>query len=185
MQLSPLTAVSPIDGRYHKGTQMLSTWFSEYALIKYRLHVEVEYFIALAGKRFFKLDLKLKNKLRALVHQFSEADAAEIKKTEAITNHDVKAVEYFLKQKLEDLGGAALKEWVHFGLTSQDVNHTAVPLSWKDCIANGYLPALLNLKQQLLQRATEWKAYLCLLVHTGSRLHPQGLAKSCGYLWSA
>ena len=177
MQLSPLTAVSPIDGRYHKGTQMLSAWFSEYALIKYRLHVEVEYFIALAGKRFFKLDAPLKNKLRAVVTQFSEQDAAEIKNMEAITNHDVKAVEYFLKQRLETLGAGNLKEWIHFGLTSQDVNHTAVPLSWKDCISYGYLPALLNIKQQLLQRANQWKTVPMLARTHGQAASPTRLGK--------
>ena len=103
MQLSPLTAISPIDGRYNKATSQLAEYFSEYALIKYRLKVEVEYFIALSEKKFFKADIKLKNALRLIADNFSEEDALEIKKTEGITNHDVKAVEYFLKEKLEML----------------------------------------------------------------------------------
>ena len=93
----------------------------------------MEYFIALSEKKFFKAEAKLKNALRAVVDNFSEADAEQIKKTESITNHDVKAVEYFLKEKLEKAGGGDLKEWVHFGLTSQDINNTAVPMLWKAC----------------------------------------------------
>ncbi|RYF87249.1 MAG: adenylosuccinate lyase, partial [Chitinophagaceae bacterium] len=115
MQLTPLTAISPIDGRYNNATQQLAEYFSEFALIKYRLHVEVEYFIMLGERKFFKTAAKLNNELRKLVSEFSLEDAALIKATEAITNHDVKAVEYFLKQKLEDLGAGAFKEWVHFG----------------------------------------------------------------------
>ena len=134
MQLSPLTAISPIDGRYNKNTSQLSQYFSEYALIKYRLKVEVEYFINLSEKKFFKIDTKLKNALRLLVENFSEEEAGHIKKTESITNHDVKAVEYFLKEKLQDLGATEQQEWIHFGLTSQDINNTAILMLWKDAV---------------------------------------------------
>ena len=117
MQLSALTAISPVDGRYNKNTLQLAQYFSEYALIKYRLKVEVEYFITLSEKKFFKTDAKLKTALRLVIENFSEEDALQIKKTESITNHDVKAVEYFLKEKLSLLGADDLQEWIHFGLT--------------------------------------------------------------------
>lgn len=116
MPLSPLTAISPIDGRYHKNTAPLQEYFSEYALIKYRIKVEVEYFLFLAEKKFFKLNGSSKTALKKLADAFSEEDALKIKQTEAVTNHDVKAVEYFLKDKLEQLGEGKLKEWVHFDL---------------------------------------------------------------------
>ncbi|MEO7524303.1 MAG: lyase family protein, partial [Ferruginibacter sp.] len=134
MQLSPLTAVSPIDGRYFNSTRQLSEYFSEYALIKYRLYVETEYFVFLSEKKFFALDANTKHALRSIITDFSEEDAMSIKETEKVTNHDVKAVEYFLKNKLESMGVGKIKEWVHFGLTSQDINNTAVPLLWKDAI---------------------------------------------------
>ena len=143
MNLNPLTAVSPIDGRYYNQTRHLSSYFSEYALIRYRLIVEVEYLIMLSEKKFFKADTRLKNKLRPLADQFTIEDAMLIKETEAITNHDVKAVEYFLKNKLEEYGAGNLKEWVHFGLTSQDINNTAIPLLWKEAIEQEYLPWIL------------------------------------------
>lgn len=177
MQLSPLTAISPIDGRYNKTSKQLAEYFSEYGLIKYRLKVEVEYFIALGEKKFFKLPVKLINGLRALADDFSEEDAMEIKKTEAITNHDVKAVEYFLKTKLSAAGGEHLKEWVHFGLTSQDINNTAVPMLWKDSIEFAYLPALLNLQQHLHKLSTQW-AMIPMLARThGQPASPTRLGK--------
>ncbi len=177
MQLSPLTAVSPIDGRYYNNTRELSDYFSEYALIKYRLHVEVEYLIMLAEKRFFKMDLKLKHHLRLLVNEFSVEDASFVKETEAITNHDVKAVEYFLKRKLEAFGAANIKEWVHFGLTSQDVNNTAVPLLWKNAIELEWLPAVLNLQQQLFKLAGQWKNVPMLARTHGQPASPTRLGK--------
>jgi len=177
MQLSPLTAISPIDGRYNKTTNQLAEYFSEYALIKYRLKVEVEYFILLGEKKFFKSGVKLAAQLRQLVDDFSEADALEIKKTESVTNHDVKAVEYFLKNKLEGLGAGNVKEWVHFGLTSQDINNTAVPLLWKDSIEMGYLPAILNLQQHLHKLAENW-AHVPMLARThGQAASPTRLGK--------
>ena len=177
MQLSPLTAVSPIDGRYHNSTKQLSDYFSEYALIKYRLHVEVEYFIMLAEKKFFKLDIKVKNQLRLLISDFSIPDAEVIKETEKVTNHDVKAVEYFLKNKLETFGAGNIKEWVHFGLTSQDINNTAVPMLWKDAIELEYLPAVLNLQQHIFKLATQWKDVPMLARTHGQPASPTRLGK--------
>ena len=135
MELTNLTAISPIDGRYRKQVQHLDNYFSEFALIKYRVFVEVEYFFFLADKKLFKLSAKAKEKLQAVTDNFSIEDAQKIKDIEAITNHDVKAVEYFLKEQLDAIGITDLKEWVHFGLTSQDINNTAIPLSWKHCVA--------------------------------------------------
>ncbi len=177
MQLTPLTAITPIDGRYNKATNQLAAYFSEYALIKYRLKVEVEYFIALAEKKFFKVDAKQKNTLRLLVENFTEADAQQIKNTEAITNHDVKAVEYFLKEKLDAIGLTEQKEWVHFGLTSQDVNNTAVPMLWKDAIEYEYLPSIINLQKHLFTLATSWKTIPMLARTHGQAASPTLLGK--------
>src|SRR3954463_2192359 len=132
MELNRLTAISPIDGRYRKQVEFLDGYFSEYALIKYRVLVEVEYFFFLADNNFFVVDKKCRQVLQKVADEFSVEDAGQIKKIEAITNHDVKAVEYFLKEQLEKAGGNEVKEWVHFGLTSQDINNTAIPRSWKD-----------------------------------------------------
>ena len=141
MNLNQLSSISPIDGRYHSQTHQLSEYFSEYALMKYRLIVEVEYFISLGEKKLFRMSSKLAAQLRELANEFSLNDAETIKHTEAVTNHDVKAVEYFLKGQLERLGAGALKEWVHFGLTSQDINNTAIPYFGKIRL-NAYLPAI-------------------------------------------
>lgn len=118
MDLNQLTAISPVDGRYRKQVQHLYAYFSEYALIKYRVIVEVEYFLFLAEKKFFKVDTKTKQYLKKVAEEFAVADAEEIKQTEKVTNHDVKAVEYFIKKALENCNVAHLQEWVHFGLTS-------------------------------------------------------------------
>jgi adenylosuccinate lyase len=177
MQLTPLTAISPIDGRYNKATQQLAVYFSEYALIKYRLHVEVEYFIFLGEKKFFKNDIKLNNQLRQLVNDFTITDAAVIKNTETITNHDVKAVEYFFKNKLENLGAGAVKEWVHFGLTSQDINNTAIPMLWKDAVEQEYLPALINLQHHLYKLAQQWAKVPMLAYTHGQAASPTRLGK--------
>jgi adenylosuccinate lyase len=177
MQLSPLTAISPIDGRYNKATSSLAEYFSEYALIKYRVKVEVEYFIALGEKKFFKIDAKLKNALRKIVDNFSEADVLQIKDTEAITNHDVKAVEYFLKSTLDSFGVSELKEWIHFGLTSQDINNTAVPMLWKDAVEFEYLPAVINLQHNLYNLAQQWKAIPMLARTHGQAASPTILGK--------
>lgn len=177
MQLSPLTAISPIDGRYNKATNQLAIYFSEYALIKYRLHVEVEYFIMLGEKKFFKNNAKLNNQLRQCVNDFSLEDASVIKNTEAITNHDVKAVEYFLKNKLEELGAGAYKEWVHFGLTSQDINNTAIPMLWKDAIEQEYLPTIINLQHHLYRLAKQWENIPMLARTHGQAASPTRLGK--------
>jgi len=177
MQLSSLTAISPVDGRYNKATAQLAQYFSEYALIKYRLKVEVEYFIALSENKFFKIDAKLKKGLRLIVENFSEEDALQIKKTETITNHDVKAVEYFLKEKMDSLGIADLKEWIHFGLTSQDINNTAVPMLWKDAIEQEYLPAIVNLQKYLQKLAAAWKNIPMLARTHGQAATPVMLGK--------
>ena len=177
MNLSPLTAVSPIDGRYYNSSRQLTAYFSEFALIKYRLYVEVEYFIMLSEKRFFKSDTKLKIYLRQLVVDFSVDDAAMIKKTEAITNHDVKAVEYYLKDKLETFGAGNIREWVHFGLTSQDINNTAIPLLWKDAIEQDYLPAVLNLQLSISNLAHKWKDVPMLARTHGQPASPTRLGK--------
>lgn len=177
MQLSPLTAVSPIDGRYHKATNALADYFSEYALIKYRLMVEVEYFIFLGEKKFFKLPAKLSSQLKDIAQNFSLPDAETIKSTEAITNHDVKAVEYFLKTKLDELNAGHLKEWVHFGLTSQDINNTSVPLLWKDAMELEYLPAIINLQQYLYKLAKQWHTVPMLARTHGQPASPTRLGK--------
>ena len=177
MQLSPLTAISPIDGRYNKSTSQLAVYFSEYALIKYRLHVEVEYFILMGEKKIFKNNATLNTQLRKLVNDFSEDDASVIKNIEAITNHDVKAVEYFLKNKMEAMGAGAVKEWVHFGLTSQDINNTAVPMLWKDAIEMEYLPALINLQHHLYKLAQQWEKIPMLARTHGQAASPTRLGK--------
>src|SRR5689334_12625492 len=145
MELNALTAISPIDGRYRPQLQHLDEYFSEYALIKYRVMVEVEYFLFLADKKFFSLPAATRKAMRETVENFSTEDAQKIKDTEKITNHDVKAVEYFVKEKLATGGGETLLEWVHFGLTSQDINNTSIPLLWKQALELEYLPGILNL----------------------------------------
>jgi len=172
-----LTAISPIDGRYANSTKELSEYFSEYALIKYRLKVEVEYFIFLASKKFFKLSDKQNKSLLAIADSFNLEDAQKIKETEKITNHDVKAVEYFLKKKLEEIGLSHLAEWIHFGLTSQDINNTAVPMLWKDSIELEYLPCLLNLQQKLYKHSQEWKDISMLARTHGQPASPTKLGK--------
>ena len=177
MQLSPLTAISPVDGRYNKATSQLAGYFSEYALIKYRLKVEVEYFIMLGEKKFFKTSARLNEQLNEIVSNFSLEDAEIIKSTEAITNHDVKAVEYFLKSKLDELGAGALKEWVHFGLTSQDINNTSVPMLWKDAMELEYLPSVINLQHHLYRLAEQWKDIPMLARTHGQAASPTRLGK--------
>lgn len=177
MQLTPLTAISPIDGRYHKNTASLQEYFSEFALIKYRVKVEIAYFLFLADKKFFKLSTSSKAVLKKLAEEFNEEDAQKIKQTESVTNHDVKAVEYFIKEKLDQLQEGSLKEWVHFGLTSQDINNTAIPMLWKDAIEQQYLPDLLNLQQHLLKLAHDWKNIPMLARTHGQPASPTKLGK--------
>ena len=177
MQLQSLTAISPIDGRYRQKLQHLDEYFSEFALIKYRVKVEIEYFLFLSQKKFFKLTPKLKKQLLNIEKDFSVADAEKIKTTEKITNHDVKAVEYFLKEKLKDAGAEDLQEWVHFGLTSQDINNTAIPMLWKDAIEYQYLPAIINLQHKLHDLAVRWKNIPMLARTHGQPASPTILGK--------
>jgi adenylosuccinate lyase len=177
MELNALTAISPIDGRYRHQVQHLDDYFSEFALIKYRVLVEVEYVRFLADKKFFSLNAKQKKALQELCENFSIEDAQKIKDTEKITNHDVKAVEYYLKEKMAAIDAEGLQEWVHFGLTSQDINNTAIPLSWKHAIENEYLPSLLNFNRQLEILAADWKE-IPMLAHThGQPASPTRLGK--------
>lgn len=177
MDLQSLTALSPIDGRYRSKVQHLDEYFSEYALIKYRVLVEIEYFLFLADKKFFTAPAPLRKHLRETLENFSLADAQKIKDTEAITNHDVKAVEYFLKDKLSEAKADHLKEWVHFGLTSQDINNTSIPLLWKHSLEFEYLPGLLNLNRQLELLATQWKNIPLLARTHGQPASPTRLGK--------
>jgi adenylosuccinate lyase len=177
MELTHLTAISPIDGRYRKQVSHLDEFFSEFALIKYRVLVEIEYFFFLADQKFFKLPQKSRVQLKKLMDDFGMNDAQQVKQIEAVTNHDVKAVEYFLKEMLDKAGIGQLKEWVHFGLTSQDINNTAIPLSWKHCMEHEYLPAIINLRNKLHQLAVQWKK-VPMLAHThGQPASPTRLGK--------
>ncbi len=180
MALSPLTAVSPVDGRYHQATHELADYFSEYALIKYRVFVEIEYFICLSNSGIPQLqhfDGSLNDKLRAIHQQFSLEDALWIKEKEKETNHDVKAVEYFLKDRFEALGLVDSLEFIHFGLTSQDVNNTAIPYSWKEALNKVYIPQLNNLFTELDQLANEWAAIPMLARTHGQPASPTRLGK--------
>jgi adenylosuccinate lyase len=178
MELTALTAISPIDGRYRSQLAVLALYFSEFGLIRYRVKVEVEYFIFLAEQKIFKLPLKVKPaQLRKIYEEFTEADAQEIKNIERTTNHDVKAVEYFLKEKMNALGAGESVEWVHFGLTSQDVNNTATPLLWKDALEEQYLPMLQNILLHLKKSAKDWKGIPLLARTHGQPASPTTLGK--------
>ena len=177
MDLTALTAVSPIDGRYRKQVNHLDEYFSEYALIKYRVLVEIEYFFFLADQKFFKLSPKARLALKKVLDEFSLDNAQQIKQIESVTNHDVKAVEYFLKEQLDKAGIPQLKEWIHFGLTSQDINNTAIPLSWKHCMEHEYLPAVINLQNNLYQLAAQWKNISLLARTHGQPASPTRLGK--------
>ncbi|MBN8858340.1 MAG: adenylosuccinate lyase [Sphingobacteriales bacterium] len=177
MDLSALTAISPIDGRYRNQVQHLDQYFSEYALIRYRVHIEIEYFIALSHKKFFSLKPQQLKALREIYQQLKTEQAQEIKDIEKITNHDVKAVEYFIKRELETLKLDNLKEWVHFGLTSQDINNTAIPLLWKESLENEYFPAIATLVLQLKKMASTWKDIPLLARTHGQPASPTRLGK--------
>ena len=175
-----LTAVSPIDGRYASKTSALQAYFSEQALIQYRLRVEVEYFITLCKLPLPQLegvDHSIFPALRAIYTDFAQADALAIKEIEHTTNHDVKAVEYFLKQEFDRLGLSAYKEFIHFGLTSQDINNTAIPLSIKEAVEKVYLPNLETLVQKIETLATEWKDIPMLARTHGQPASPTRLGK--------
>ncbi|HEY0356137.1 MAG TPA: adenylosuccinate lyase, partial [Flavisolibacter sp.] len=177
MELISLSAISPIDGRYRKQVQHLDEYFSEYALMKYRVLVEIEYLLFLSEKKFFKLSSSTSKRLSKLKDDFGPEDAQEIKQIEFTTNHDVKAVEYFIKQELDKAGEEDIKEWVHFGLTSQDINNTAIPLSWKHALEFEYLPFLLNLNRELRLLATSWKDIPMLARTHGQPASPTNLGK--------
>jgi len=178
--MTSLSAISPIDGRYRSKTEQLSAYFSEEALIKYRILVEVEYFIALYEEKLPQLqDVNTKNfkKLRELYENFTPLDAQAIKKIEKITNHDVKAVEYFLKEEFDKLGMETSKEFIHFGLTSQDINNTAIPLSLKDAIEEVYMPSLNDVVEKLESLSIEWKDIPLLARTHGQPASPTRLGK--------
>jgi adenylosuccinate lyase len=177
MDLQSLTAISPIDGRYRKQLDTLADYFSEYALMKYRVKVEVEYLLSLAQNNFFTLPKGAADQIREITEAFSIHDAEVIKKKESITNHDVKAVEYFIKDKISTFDGDEYKEWVHFGLTSQDVNNTAIPMSWKDYVENEYIPSLNLLIETLNQKVEEWKHVPMLARTHGQPASPTKLGK--------
>ena len=178
MILSDLTAVSPIDGRYRNKTDKLADYFSEYALIRYRVRVEVEYFITLTGfLHIFDVE-KVAPTLRGIYQNFTEADAQRVKDIEKVTNHDVKAVEYFIKEKFDEIGGLEqYKEFIHFGLTSQDINNTSVPLSIKEALEDVYYPMVEELIDQLQQYADEWKNIPMLAKTHGQPASPTRLGK--------
>lgn len=180
MSLLPLTAVSPIDGRYHNNTKELANYFSEFALIKYRVLVEVEYFIALCDSGIPQLahfDGSLNERLRQIYENFSLENAQWIKDTEKVTNHDVKAVEYFLKNEFEKLGLHDSLEFIHFGLTSQDINNTAIPYSWKEALHQTYLPNVKELVGELKSLAEQWQDVPMLARTHGQPASPTRLGK--------
>ncbi|WP_026945312.1 adenylosuccinate lyase [Algoriphagus marincola] len=180
MEFNPLTAISPVDGRYAGKTEALKAYFSEFALIKYRVHVEVEYFIALCELPLPQLadfDTDLFAALRNIVKNFSLEDAEEIKETEKVTNHDVKAVEYFLKKKFDELGQEPFKEFIHFGLTSQDINNTATPLMLKEGVEKVILPTLDSVLNKLREQAKSWESIPMLAKTHGQPASPTRLGK--------
>lgn len=180
MSLSPLTAVSPIDGRYHSKTESLAPYFSEYALIRYRVNVEVEYFIALCEIPLPQLEglaPEMKEQLRDIYRNFSVDDAQRIKDIESVTNHDVKAVEYFLKEQFDALGLEQYKEFIHFGLTSQDINNTSVPMAVRDATERVFIPMLEDVIAWLNEHATEWYDIPMLAKTHGQPASPTRLGK--------
>ena len=181
MELDILTAISPIDGRYRNKAVALAPYFSEYALMKYRTRVEIEYFIALCEIHLPQLadfDKSRFAALRAIYEQFSETDAARVKEIESVTNHDVKAIEYFIKEKIDAIGGMdAYKEFIHFGLTSQDINNTSIPMMLKESLHEVYLPLLDQLIAQLLDYAEQWKDIPMLAKTHGQPASPTRLGK--------
>lgn len=181
--LNELNAVSPIDGRYRSKTSSLSKFFSEEALIKYRVLVEIEYFIALCEiplPQLAAVNPNVFESLRNIYKNFSTEDALWIKETEKVTNHDVKAVEYFIKEAFEKLGLSQYKEFIHFGLTSQDINNTAIPLSTKDAFEKVYMPSLIALTSKLKDLSIEWRAIPMLARTHGQPASPTRLGKEIG-----
>jgi adenylosuccinate lyase len=177
MQLQSLTAISPLDGRYRKQLEELASYFSEFALIRYRVLVEVEYFIALSEQKLFTLAKPQAAALRKVYQEFTIENAQKVKDTEKITNHDVKAVEYFVKDELKKLGLEDKLEWVHFGLTSQDINNTATPLFWKEAVEHVYMPAISNLVLALKKMGKSWMKIPMLARTHGQPASPTILGK--------
>jgi adenylosuccinate lyase len=180
MKLNFLTAISPLDGRYRHKVDELDLYFSEFGLIRYRLMVEIEYFIALCDIPLPQLaDFKKEHfiTLRSIYEDFDLADAEKIKEREKITNHDIKAIEYYLKERFFQTGWGKWSEFVHFGLTSQDINNTAVPLSIKDALINIYFPLLYELREKLATYADEWKEIPMLARTHGQPASPTRLGK--------
>lgn len=177
MELHTLSAISPVDGRYRSQVESIAGYFSEFALMQYRLRVETEYFIALSQEKLFGLPSAKSNKLRSVYTDFNNETANEIKNLEKVTNHDVKALEYYMKKELDALELGHLKEFVHFGLTSQDVNNTAIPLMWKEAMENEYLPAISNLTIRLKDLARTWKGIPMLARTHGQPASPTKLGK--------
>lgn len=178
--ITPLTAISPVDGRYRNKTEKLADYFSEAALIRYRIRVEIEYFIALCELPLPQLegiDHARFADLRRLYTDFSEADALRVKEIESVTNHDVKAVEYIIKEKMDALGLSAYKEFVHFGLTSQDINNTSIPLSLKEALTGVYYPAVEEVRDKLAAFAREWHDVPMLARTHGQPASPSTLGK--------
>ena len=178
--ITPLTAISPVDGRYRNKTEKLADYFSEAALIRYRIRVEIEYFIALCELPLPQLegiDHARFTDLRRLYTDFSEADALRVKEIESVTNHDVKAVEYIIKEKMDALGLSAYKEFVHFGLTSQDINNTSIPLSLKEALTGVYYPAVEEVRDKLAAFAREWHDVPMLARTHGQPASPTTLGK--------
>jgi len=178
---STLTAISPVDGRYRSKTDILAAYFSEYALIKYRVRVEIEYFIALCELPLPQLkdvaSLNVYGSLRGIYENFSVEDAQKVKDIESVTNHDVKAVEYFIKEKFDELKLEQYKEFIHFGLTSQDINNTSVPLSVKEALEDVYYPSIQNVINILKGYAEEWKDVAMLARTHGQPASPTRLGK--------
>jgi len=177
MELHTLSAISPIDGRYRSQVENIAGYFSEFALMQYRLRVVTEYFIALSHEKLFQLPASKANKLRTVYTEFNNETASEIKNLEKVTNHDVKALEYYMKKELDALELGHLKEFIHFGLTSQDVNNTAIPLMWKEAMENEYLPAISNLVIRLKDLAKAWKNIPMLARTHGQPASPTKLGK--------
>jgi adenylosuccinate lyase len=180
MSLSPLTAISPIDGRYRNKVDALGAYFSEAALIKYRVLVEIEYFIALCElplPQLTNVDHSLFDELRKIYKEFTNEDAAAIKDIEKVTNHDVKAVEYFIKEKFDALGLSEYKEFIHFGLTSQDINNTAIPLSIKEAMNDTYVPEYFKVLEKLQELVKEWNDVPMLARTHGQPASPTRLGK--------
>lgn len=180
MNLTQLTAISPVDGRYRSKCEALENYFSEYALIRYRVKVEIEYFIALWRLPLPQLadaPASAVESLREIYRDFSVDDAAKVKSIESVTNHDVKAVEYFIKEQFDARGLSKYKEFIHFGLTSQDINNTAVPMSLKDALNEVYLPSLDALVSRLKARADEWADVAMLAKTHGQPASPTRLGK--------